>query len=161
MLGTPHAVEWRFVLQNFIALICMALFSNASFADVYRCEEHLGYVAEYKVLEYDIGQSAATDNAIMIDLSNDWSSFKAIRVMDDLTYEYPGAEAVAVVTDETGPEHHYYSFDTKMSLGHLFVLTYQPDGVLGLKPKDRVGLRTISYAKTATIENYYLCKPVS
>ena len=148
-------------MKHLILLVSAALCSKASFADVYRCEEHLGYVAEYKVLEYDIGQSAATDNAIMIDLSNDWSSFKAIRVMDDLTYVYPGAEAVVVLTDETGPEHHYYSFDTKMSLGHLFVLTYQPDGVSGLKPKDRVGLRTISYAKTATIENYYLCKPVS
>ena len=148
-------------MKHLILLVSAALCSNASFADVYRCEEQLGYLAEYKVLEYDIGQSAATDNVIMINLPNDWSSLKATRVMDDQTYEYPDAEGVAVVTDETGPEHHYYSFDTKMSLGHLFVLTYQPDGVLGLKPKDRVGLRTISYAKTATIENYYLCKPVS
>lgn len=148
-------------MKHLILLVSAAICSKASFADVYRCEEHLGYVAEYKVLEYDIGQSAATDNVIMMNLPNDWSSLKATRVMDDLTYEFPDAEAVAVVTDETGPEHHYYSFDTKMSLGHLFVLTYQTDGVSGLKPHDRVGLRTISYAKTATLENYYLCKPFS
>ena len=88
-------------MKHLILLVSAAICSKASFADVYRCEEHLGYVAEYKVLEYDIGQSAATANVIMINLPNDWSSLKATRVMDDLTYEYLDAEAVAVVTDET------------------------------------------------------------
>ena len=66
----------------------------------------------------------------MINLPNDWSSLKTTRVMDDLTYEYPDAEPLRSL--QMRQEHHYYSFDTKMSLGHLFVLTYQTDGVSGL-----------------------------
>ena len=38
-------------MKHLILLVSAALCSKASFADIYRCEEHLGYVAEYKVLE--------------------------------------------------------------------------------------------------------------
>ena len=147
-------------MKQLVSIFCAAVCANAAYAvDAYRCEESVGYFAENILLKYDLSQFSESDTVLTLVIPEDWSWVLAARSEDDeIQYEYPKANTVAQSVDETGEMHSFYSFDAKKPLGHVFNITYRTDGMFGLKPKEQLGLKTISYDRTITTESFYLCK---
>ena len=130
--------------------------------EIYECKGELGYLAENAVVKYGLNQFSQKEIVVVLAISEDWSSVRAARFEnDELQFEYPDANSVGRSIDETGEMHSFYSFDAEKPLGHVFNITYRTDGMFGLKPKEQLGLKTISYNQATTTETWYGCKPWS
>ena len=148
-------------MKKLMAMVCAAFCANAANAmEIYECKGELGYLAENNILEYGLNQFSQKETVVVLMMSEDWSGVTAIRFQDNkIQYEYPAANSVAHSISETGEMHSFYSFDAEKALGHIFNITYRTDGMFGLKPKEQLGLKTITYDRLTTTETFYSCKP--
>ena len=149
-------------MKKLITLVCAVFCSNAVYAfETYRCEGEIGYLAENAVVKYGLNQFSQKEIVVALGIFEDWALVSAQRYVDGKRqYKYPRANSVARSIDETGEMHSFYSFDAEKQIGHIFNITYRTDGMFGLKPKEQLGLKTITYDQATTTETWYSCKPL-